>query len=235
MPNTNDTIELFIGSPLDIESEEVFLKRLIADLQKAHINATIFANFITREPHRQIDFFIATKTNAYHVELKTITAPIFGDTNGRWRIKLENGDYKSLGSQNPYRQALDCKYALSNAMDNLAKNSANVPRSPNSKPFFKHIKSTVCVYPKLKLNSKVPSDFKVSTLGYPEFFRHLVKDKSSINWKKENWHELAMTLGLVRVRDINEITAPTVNSPKLVTFISAINKTIPNNINNTPA
>src|SRR4051794_23262466 len=108
-------IDLFIGSPLELESEMLFLDHLLSELDRWGEPVVVCANFLTQRNPHQIDFFVISARCACHIELKNLTAPVVGKVNGAWSLCLPGGRRKALEGKNPYRQALDAKYAISDA------------------------------------------------------------------------------------------------------------------------
>ena len=84
------TIDLFIGAPIDIDSEQLFLAQLSADFAAHGQSALILANFFTIKNPHQIDFLVVTGGCACHVELKKLTCPVVGGFNGLWHRMLPN-------------------------------------------------------------------------------------------------------------------------------------------------
>src|SRR5437588_3345436 len=110
------TIDLYCGAPIEIDSERVFLEKLTADLIVRGVSALIFANFYPPRNVHQIDFLVVTTSCVCHVELKKLTAPVSGGINGRWWLRMPDGSRSALDAKNPYRQALDAKYAINDQM-----------------------------------------------------------------------------------------------------------------------
>src|SRR5688572_10099253 len=123
----NTTIDLFIGSPIELDSEKDFLGKLTADLTAQGESSLVFANFFPRKVPLQIDFLVVTAHCACHVELKKLTAPVIGGVNGRWSLRHPDGSLSPLEAKNPYRQALDGKLAISDEMHLFARASRSVP------------------------------------------------------------------------------------------------------------
>lgn len=193
------TIDIYLGSPIQISSEEHFLSRLVSDLNDQGENSLIFANFFAGKTAIQVDFLIITSRCACHVELKNYTAPVIGAANGAWQLILPDGESSPLGErQNPYAQALSGKFAISDVMHTLAARQPSVPPPPVGKKFFKSIDSVVCIYPDLLPGSQVPSDHKVFVMGYTRLLDHLLSHEKNPGWSKENWIALAMEFQLTR-------------------------------------
>jgi hypothetical protein len=154
--------DVYLGAPIEIDSERAFLYRLQADFEAAGKSGLILANFLLSP--RQIDFLIIVDQVVCHVELKNLTAPICGGVNGEWRLQLPDGTVRALDRENPYRQALDGKYALSDEMHAYLRRHPTV-NSNHGQKFYKYIESVVCIYPDLAAGSILPSDRKVHVLG----------------------------------------------------------------------
>ena len=190
-------VQVFVGDEIQVQSERDFLAQVKADLESAGLSAVILANFFTRSGSRQVDFVIATERHACHVELKGYDRVLRGSVNGSWSSLLPDGTAEVIDRQNPYHQALACKMALSDDMGALAARDASIPRSPGNRKYFTQLESVVCVFPALADGSDVPSDFKVKTLGYREFFSLLSAPGRNPGWRLEDWQALIRDLGLV--------------------------------------
>jgi hypothetical protein len=190
-------VQVFVGDEIQVQSERDFLAQVKADLESAGRSAVILANFFTRSGSRQVDFVLATDRHACHVELKSYDRVLRGSVNGPWTYLQPDGTAEVIDRQNPYHQALACKMALSDDMSALAARDASIPRPPGNRKYFTQLESVVCVFPALADGSDVPSDFKVKTLGYREFFSLLSAPGKNASWKLEHWQALIRDLGLV--------------------------------------
>ena len=54
-------IEIFLGDPINDGGENAFLARICADLEAREEDIIIFANFITPDALRQIDFLVGNQ------------------------------------------------------------------------------------------------------------------------------------------------------------------------------
>ena len=205
--NMKPTIDIYTGSPIEIESERSFLADLREALLARGESALIFANFFPEPSPSQVDFLVIARSCACHVELKNFSASVQGGVNGSWKLRQPHGGPEHLEAKNPYRQALACKYAISDVMHRLAKKGI-VPNLPRGDKFYKHIESVVCIYPRLLPGSHVPSDHLVRTLGYPELIEFLVTQKRAPAWTQDHWLEVAMNLGLAHEENPNEAIEP---------------------------
>ena len=190
-------IEVFWGDEPRVRSEREFLSQLEGDLRACNLSATIFANFFTGSKSRQIDFLIVTDNHVCHVELKNYAGVLVGATNGPWASRRRDGTVETIDRQNPYHQAFDCKTALSDDMHSLAATDESIPRPPGGKKFFTRFDSVVCIFPRLADGSEVPSDYRVQTLGYREFFAFLTAPGRNPGWRPVHWQAFIRARSLV--------------------------------------
>jgi hypothetical protein len=199
------TIDLFIGSPIEIQSEKDFLGKLSAEFLARDYPALVFANFFPLKNPHQIDFFVVTARCACHVELKRLTASIVGGLNGFWSLRRPDGSLSPLEMKNPYRQALDGKHAISDEMHAFARSDRRVPVPSAGEKFFKHFESVVCIFPEKLPGSSVFEDYKVRVRGFDGLLELLTScEKYPPDWTRETWIAFAMHLNLVRVDDAED-------------------------------
>jgi hypothetical protein len=182
----NEPIQVFVGNPLQESSEQSFLAQLRHDLERQAVSARICANFVAGRHYRQIDFLIATDKRTIHCELKTFHTPVVGGPNGRWRETLADGTERDLEAQNPYRQAHDGTYGLSDDMRALAKREPAMA-DPEGLAFYKRIDTVVCVYPVIPPLSKLDPYPYVTVVGYDELLERLATDGPRVPWDDEQW------------------------------------------------
>src|SRR6202011_1600263 len=132
---------IFIGSPLHGD-DAAFLRTLAADL--ADCDALILANFVVGD--RQIDFVVIMPRFAALIELKNYRQPVFGDMNGEWRVRDAAGNIVPEKRFNPYRQTLEERFSLSDAMRKFQRRNPSLPPSPKG-AYYRFFESFVCVYP----------------------------------------------------------------------------------------
>jgi hypothetical protein len=190
-------VRIFWGDEPQVQSERDFLAQVEGDLLASGLEAVILVNFFTRSGSRQVDFLIAADGHVCHVELKNYEHALEGSPNGSWRSRRADGTTEVIDRQNPYHQALGCKMALSDDMASLAAREAGVPRPAGGRRFFTQFDSVVCVFPRLADGSEVPSDYKVQTLGYSEFFAFLASPGRHPGWSSLHWEAFIRDLGLV--------------------------------------
>ena len=182
---------------LECSKKREFLSQLEGDLRSCNLSATILANFFTGSKSRQVDFLIVTDNHVCHVELKNYTDVLVGSANGPWASRRSDGSLETIDRQNPYHQAFDCKTALSDDMNSLAADDKTIPRPSGGKKFFTRFDSVVCIFPHLAGGSEVPSDYKVRTLGYREFFAFLTAPGRNPGWRPGHWQAFIRSRALV--------------------------------------
>lgn len=155
------SIDIFYGRDIENVTERRFLRRLVERLTVAGLEAVIFANVVIGPQKRQIDFVVATATMAAVVEVKGYVHAVHGAENGPWRLDSGNGELRALGRTNPYHQALDCRYAVSDALAAHAGLSSDDAKAA--------ILGNLCLFPTAPSGSSVPaSDHKLTIGGFPD-------------------------------------------------------------------
>jgi DNA replication protein DnaC len=195
------TIEVYLGGPIQEQSEKDFLLRIKNAFRQENRNAIIFASFFART--RQIDFFLITDNCACLVELKAFIHRISGNTNGYWLQHLPDGTSKEIG--NPYLQALQCKFALSDEVKKLLVKDSSIPKLPGNREFFREIESVVCIYPRVPEGSEVPGDFKVTICGFEDLWNLVSTTNRCPKWDRKHWETLAMSLGLIKEDNLSTL------------------------------
>jgi energy-coupling factor transporter ATP-binding protein EcfA2 len=189
-------IDIYLGSPIEIPSEKQFLARLVTDLRSRNESAFIFANFHTGKNTLQVDFFVVTSKCACHIELKNYTAPVVGGVDGTWKLLTPNGDLEVDRNKNPYHQALNCKYAISDAMHEMARRDSNLSPKVKGRKFYSLIESVVCIFPVLVPGSCVLTDNKVRAKSYDDLLNFLLTHERHPGWNQDQWRQFAMYFGL---------------------------------------
>jgi hypothetical protein len=154
------SIQIFIGAPIEHQSEFDCLTQIYGALSKRLGWAIIFANFHVGE--RQIDFAIFTGSSTIVIEAKHYSKPVTGGQNGLWEQVGANG-VRKMG--NAYDQALGAKNALRDALP------GDVKGYPNA---------LVLITPKIPNGSRLPSDFKVTTTGIEQAVIELAKASGAL-------------------------------------------------------
>lgn len=192
-------VEIYCGAPIEIRSEQAFLQRLQVDLEKGGEWALVLGNFCPDSKPLQIDFFVITQRVACLVELKTLGAPVRGGVNGPWFLVQGDGSQVPLSGKNPYRQALDAKYAMSDEMHKFARDAEDKAQLETGDKFFKSFDGVVCVYPELLPGSDPFRDRRVRVLGYDGLIELLQRGTQRPPWSSEQWRRFVMHMGLVRM------------------------------------
>lgn len=191
-------VDLFLGAPLQEPSEIQFLNTLCTHLGERKAQAIIFANFYTGRFKQQVDFLVITSNCACVVELKNYNVPVFGEINGPWELRNTDGTLiEELSERNPYHQAREAKYAISDEMHWLSRDHPELPTPPENRKFFSMMESVVCIFPDIPSGSQVTlGDYKTHIKGYSKFLEFLFSSMNSPRWTKDDWLIFAMKLGL---------------------------------------
>lgn len=184
------TIEILISSP--VSSEAKALCDIVAALRPP---ALVLANFEVSSAgiSRQIDFVVVTKQRAELIELKTFTAPIKGGMNGPWLLEKSPGVFEQYPGTNPWEQARDAKFALSDAMHDFVKQRPEMPK-PAQGRFYGQFDASVTVYPRLMPGSKVPrGNFKAWIRSFQDTLGDLVSRPLPVQpaWDLHHWRRFA--------------------------------------------
>ena len=105
-------MEIYVGAPIEYESERSTLKQIERLLTDDRRSAIVFANISIDS--RQIDFVLALDDLVLVIEAKSYSRPVRGGENGPWQVQVASGDWKDI--PNLYDQALNAKYAVKDAM-----------------------------------------------------------------------------------------------------------------------
>lgn len=193
--NINNSVEVFLGNPISVTSEQQFLARLIGDLRARGVRARILANLELGRDDRQIDFVVITDHRVAQVELKTFSGPVLaGPKNGSWSVRV--GDTTMREVRNPIYQARQATYAVSDALSVLAERGL-APRSAKGK-FFREIDTVVCAYPVLPPGSQIDKHSYVSVVGYRELLDRLCTPGPTVPWSSTDWDAFGQRLNLYR-------------------------------------
>lgn len=178
-------IALYIGAPIEHESERAVLIELLRLLEMSGQTATVLANFNLKG--RQLDLVLGTDRLTLVLEAKACTAPLRGSENGSWSTLTRSGHWKA--TRNAYLQALDEKNALRDA---LREHLGEVTGYPDAHVVF---------VPGLAAGSELPSDHKVTFGGIERLAGQLARH-SGLCCTAERWRAFADRQGLERVFDL---------------------------------
>jgi hypothetical protein len=190
-------VHVFLGHPPVDPTERSFLQRLRRDLEQRGIPALILANLEVGSSHRQLDFVVVSSARTVHCELKGYREPVIGRANGVWEQVLPDGKRRPLDG-NPYRQARDGTYALSDELRSLARRRGDMPAGPQGK-FYKGIDTVVCLYPEVPQGSRLAGHPYVTVLGYAALLERLATPGPHLSWSGEHWGAFIRHLGLSRL------------------------------------
>jgi hypothetical protein len=192
--STTTVVEVFLGNPLTVGSEEQFLARLRDDLARAGIFARILANLAVGRSGSQNDFFILTDWRHVRVELKTFSGPIVdGPQNGPWTVRVGETDVVERG--NPIHQARQATYSLSDDLQRFARRTSRP--GPRKDKFFRDFETVVCVFPSVPPGSSIEHDRHVAVEGYDELLARLAQPGPTVPWSRSDWDAYIQDRNLV--------------------------------------
>jgi hypothetical protein len=190
------TVQVFLGDPIEDDDERRVLNRLRTDLSRRGISARIFANFVaTGKQQRQVDLLVVTADRCVQAELKNLAhdLPLIGSANGPWRQLLPGGQERQL-DRNYFRQAREATYAVSDVMRALARRGD----VPDDGPFYRHVDTVVCLLAGIPAGSELDRFEHVSVIGYDELVDRLAAPGPRPGWGDQHWDAFARHLGLYR-------------------------------------
>src|SRR5207249_2389503 len=94
-------VEVLLGAPIEEYSERRFVAEIREELNRKHVRALIFSNFLAGRHRVQVDFLVVTEHVACVVELKRYSLPVQGGLNGPWIIYGAGDVAITLSSTNP--------------------------------------------------------------------------------------------------------------------------------------
>lgn len=181
----SDRIRIFIGAPLEHQSELDSLKAAYAALMQSHCWAYIFANI--KVSGRQLDLVIFTEITTLVIEAKGYTQPIRGDMNGPWE---QFGPYGTKKIGNAYDQVLGAKNALRDEMQCVTR----VDGYPNG---------LVAIMPTIPVGSCVTlGDFKAA-VGSEKNIAQMLNQRSGALLTEELCETLALRLRLEELESVD--------------------------------
>jgi len=186
-PDTPPLIHIFIGSPVENQSERDCFRTIYEALAKMHSWAYIFANF--NAAGRQIDLTVFTEKTTLVIEAKGYSLPVRGGMNGQWE---QRGPYGAKNIRNGYIQALDAKNALRDVIQRI-------------NPVDGYPNGLVAVTPVVPKDSDLTSgDFKVGVTGL-EMTAEILNRPSGALLTQDQCKALASQLGLEAVTSTDAI------------------------------
>lgn len=163
------SIRSFSGGSITNRAENACVRRLQRDLVTAGTDAVLLRNIILGPQRRQIDLIVATASTAAVVEIKGYTHPVSGAVNGPWSLERDDGNRQQLDGSNPYQQALDNRFAVTDSL-----------RAAVGTDVRDAVGGMLCLYPAPPTGSAIPaSDFKLAIGGYADLIRLLAVPRTS--------------------------------------------------------
>jgi Nuclease-related domain len=194
------SIEIFIGAPIEHASERAALARAVEFLTAQGISAVIIANVNLKT--RQIDLLIALDQGVLVVEAKAFASMMRGGENGLWELRLASGRWKRI--PNAYRQTIDEKLALRDAMAEFAGGAVPYPDA------------ALVFTPAIPAGSSIPpSDFKVTIGGIGELPTAIQSVKRH-GWSFDQWRAFAKHHQLVPVSSVEAALSPVLLDAELL-------------------
>ena len=187
MEDEASPMEIYVGAPIQYESERRVLRKIERLLTDERRSAIVFANISINS--RQIDFVLALDGLVLVIEAKAYSRPIQGGENGPWQVQVADGGWKDI--RNPYIQTLDAKYAVKEAMRSFC--HAEVPYPAAALVFTPDIPRDSQIY---------EGDFKASITGEDSLHAALQKRQRNA-WSFNQWREFANHLGLTHVTSVS--------------------------------
>jgi hypothetical protein len=193
--SNHSSVEVFLGNPITIASEQQFLARLQRDLLDLGVSARILGNLQLGRGARQIDFVVVTDDRVVLVELKTFPgALVDAPKNGDWKVRVGGADVREIG--NPARQAQETTFALSDELRAFA--ACTSAPGPSGSKFYRDIDTVVCAFPSLPDGSRVGEHPYVSILGYKDLLECLRRPGRRVPWSAADWDAFGQRLNLYR-------------------------------------
>ncbi|ASZ13270.1 NERD domain-containing protein [Chitinophaga pendula] len=180
-------VHIYIGAPVEVESERKLLIHLLKILSTNREHALIFANLHIN--NTQIDFIVVTEEKIIVIEAKGQLAAIHGIKNGAWKTLVTPGVYKP--TRNYYEQTLKAKHAVKDAITSFFGVEPDYPDA------------VLAFVPRIPLNSSLPeSDHKVK-IEHQESLTDLSGFKKNNTFSLEDWKKFAIKNGLINISNVN--------------------------------
>jgi hypothetical protein len=196
MDNISNTVNSYIGDPIENPPEAAFLRKLARDLAAYVSRADIYANFcVGRSGTRQVDFLVRTPFRLAYVELKSLdsTMPVIGGLNGPWAQRRTDGT-EHRWDDNAYRQTRGGVYAVSDAMRNFASRGHVLVESH----FYQYVDAVVCFDPVIPDGSSLQRGDYVTYVDYKQLIDRLATPGPRPVWSDAAWEEFGRFLRVYR-------------------------------------
>ena len=190
-PMIPNQIAVFIGSPIEHESERTVLLELLRLLELSGETATVMVNINLKG--RQLDIVVGTDRLTLVLEAKASTVPLNGTTNGPWTLNTRSG--RSRTTSNAYTQALGEKNALRDALRDFL---GEVEGYPDAHVVF---------VPELATGSQLSFDFKVTYGGINGLATQLAR-RTELRCTTDQWRAFSALHSLEQVFDLASALDP---------------------------
>jgi hypothetical protein len=184
--------KIYIGAPIEQDSEREFLASTVKWLEDRHVACVVLAN--AQINGRQIDCIVATSSGVSVVEVKSSYLPVRGDLNGSWERLHASGEWQPY--TNAYLQALAAKNALRDAMMAVKPVGTFYPQG--------HVVFTSGFAEGSQVTG---GDFKVAVTTL-DMFLSSFHVQGTAPWPLEEWQAFAAKLALAPI-SVAEATAST--------------------------
>ena len=185
MSPSSASIQLFHGDRVTNPAEIACARKLKRDLEAEGVEAVLLANVTLGPRRRQIDLIVATATAAVVVEIKAYVHPVHGGVNGPWSVEQNNGGRRELGGTNPYQQALENRFTVTDSL-----------RRQDGRDAKDAVAGMLCLYPRAPAGSNIPAgDFKLAIGGYAELVAFLKVPRANA-LSLDQWRAFALAQGL---------------------------------------
>lgn len=143
-------IEIYIGVPMEYDSERLAFKAIVAMVTAMNKDAIIIANVHIGQT--QVDLIVAFEKNTHVIEVKKATTPITGGATGIWSQKTSTASWAPI--RNYYDQAMKAGYAVKDKLSDFFGRKIHYPRA------------MLLFAPQLHPASHIPpTDFKVAMVS----------------------------------------------------------------------
>ena len=193
----NIATTVYIGEPIDHDSERKFLASIVEWLVEHQIPFVVLANLHLRG--RQIDCVVATAHSVSVIEVKSSYLPVRGGFNGMWAQFQASGDWRPY--TNAYQQALAAKNAIRDAMNAIKPVGRFYPD--------RHVLFTSGFAKGSRLTS---GDFKVTVTTLDRFLTNF-KVQGAAPWSLDDWRAFAARHALTPVSAAEAIASPEDRAP----------------------
>lgn len=190
MSKLPNNVEVYIGSPIEYDSERTIVRKLLHFFSSNNQPAVILANVNLNG--RQVDIVVATQTTTLVIEVKGYTRPIKGTENGPWYFQSSTGEWKP--TRNYYNQTLDAMHAVKDCLFSFLRKKINYPEA------------ALIFVPNIPIGSVLPNeDFKLK-IGGQELIENFDSSfKNSDIRALDEWRGFAKHLNLVKVLSLESI------------------------------